>query len=214
MGNVVCFGREGDFATCAPIPILRPFYIGGTLGAGDLNYSDINRVIPLGMGIRTENASANGYEVTGRILGGYWFTMKDLIHGPYGRLAWTKAQVQQFSEESSDSTALTYSGQSRSQLLWSLGWQVAGNIGSVRPYARATWEYDSKDQNRSVGASSVGLGGYYTVPAAKPDNSYALFNLGASTEFGGVTGFLSGSATAGRGDGNYWAVTVGFRTPL
>ena len=191
-----------------------PFYIGGTLGAGDLNYSDINRVIPLGMGIRTENASANGYEVTGRILGGYWFTMKDLIHGPYGRLAWTKAQVQQFSEGSSDSTALTYSGQSRTQVLWSLGWQVAGNIGSVRPYARATWEYDSKDQNRSVGASSVGLGGYYTVPVAKPDNSYALFNLGASTELGGVTGFLSGSATAGRGDGNYWAVTVGFRTPL
>ncbi len=58
------------------------------------------------------------------------------------------------------------------------------------------------------------LGGYYSVPVGKPDNSYALFNLGASTEFGGVTGFVAGSATAGRTDGNYWAVTVGVRMPL
>lgn len=191
-----------------------PWYLGATLGAGSLNYSDINRAIPLGLGVRTERAEANGYELTGRILGGYWFTMKDLLHGPYARLAWTKAVVQQFSETGTDSTALTYSGQSRSQLLWSLGWQVAGNIGGIRPYARATWEIDSKDQSRSVGASSVGLGGYYTVPVGKPDNSYALFNLGASTELGGVTGFVAGSATAGRGDGNYWAVTVGLRAPF
>ena len=77
-----------------------------------------------------------------------------------------------------------------------------------------TWEYDSRDQERSVSASSVTLGGNYSVPVAKPDNSYALFNLGASTEFGGVTGFLTGSGTAGRGDGNYWGVTVGLRLPL
>jgi uncharacterized protein YhjY with autotransporter beta-barrel domain len=98
--------------------------------------------------------------------------------------------------------------------LWSLGWQVTGTIGAVRPYARATWEYDSKDQNRCVGASSVTLGGYYCVPVAKPDNSYALFSVGASTELGGVTGFIAGSATTGRTDGNYWAITVGLRAPL
>ena len=60
----------------------------------------------------------------------------------------------------------------------------------------------------------MGLGGNYTVPVGKLDNSYALFNLGASTELGSVTGFIAGSATAGRGDANYWAVTVGVRMPL
>jgi len=29
-----------------------------------------------------------------------------------------------------------------------------------------------------------------------------------------VTGYISGSGTAARGDGNYWAVTVGLRMPL
>ena len=110
-----------------------PWYVGATLGAGRLDYSDITRAIPLGAGVRIESAEARGYEFTGRILGGYWFTMRDLMHGPYARLAWTKAVVKQFSETSTDSTALTYGEQSRSQLLWSLGWQVAGNMGSIRP---------------------------------------------------------------------------------
>jgi hypothetical protein len=70
------------------------------------------------------------------------------------------------------------------------------------------------DDDRSVTASSVTLGGSYSVPFAKPDNSYALFNLGASTDFGGITGFITGSATAARGDADYWAITVGLRTPL
>ena len=103
-----------------------PWYIGATLGAGSLDYSDITRVIPLGAALRTESAEARGYELTGRILGGYWFPMKDLMHGPYARLAWEKAVVKDFSEMSSDSTALTYDRQTRKQLLWSLGWQVAG----------------------------------------------------------------------------------------
>ena len=191
-----------------------PWNVGATFGAGDLDYSSINRAIPLGTAVRTENSSGRGYEFTGRLLGGYWFAMKDLIHGPYARLAWTKAMVHQISETSTDSTALNYAGQTREQLLWSAGWQVAGSLGGVRPYARATWEYDSKDQNRYVNASSVTLGGAYSVPVVKPDSSYALFNLGASTEFGGVTAYVTGTGTAGRSDGNYWAVTIGIRTPL
>jgi outer membrane lipase/esterase len=170
--------------------------------------------IPLGAALRTENADANGYEYTGRLLGGYWFTARDFLHGPYAQLQYTKAVVKQFSEQSSDSLALDYDRQERKYLLWSLGWQVTGNFGAIRPYARATWEYDSKDQDRSVCASSVTLGGHYCLPTSKPDNSYALFNLGASTDFGGITGFIAGSATAGRTDGNYWAITIGLRAPL
>ncbi|MET0682116.1 MAG: autotransporter domain-containing protein [Casimicrobiaceae bacterium] len=213
-------GAGGGYTLRQPVGTLYagygdgPWYVGATLGAGSLDYSDITRVIPLGAALRTESADARGYEFTGRILGGYWFAMKDLLHGPYARLAWEKAVVKQFSETSADSTALTYDRQTRKQLLWSLGWQVTGNVGAIRPYARATWEIDSKDQDRSIGASSVTLGGNYSIPVAKPDNSYALFSLGASTEIGSVTGFIAGSATASRADANYWAVTVGLRLPL
>jgi len=191
-----------------------PWYVGATLGAGALDYSDVNRNIPLGAGLRSESGETRGYEYTGRLLGGYWLSFQDVLHGPYARVTYTKAVVRGYSETGSDSTALAYDQQDREQLLWSLGWQVAGSIGGVRPFARVTWEYDSMDQTPSVTASSVSLGGSYTIPGAKPDNSYALFNLGASADFGGVTGFITGSGTAARGDGNYWAVTVGLRMPI
>lgn len=191
-----------------------PWYLGATLGAGALDYSDVDRNIPLGAGVRTESGQTRGYEYTGRLLGGYWLAWKDLLHGPYARVTYTRAIVKAYSETGSDSTALMYGEQDRTQLLWSLGWQASGRIGAVRPFGRVTWEYDSRDQTPIVSASSVTLGGSYAIAAPKPDNNYVLFNVGASADFGGVTGFLSGSGTAARGDGNYWAVTVGVRMPI
>ena len=191
-----------------------PWYVGATLGAGSLDYNDVNRNIVLGPLVRNESGQTRGYEYTARLLGGYWFTYQDIIHGPYARATYTKAIVRQFSETGTDSTALTYGQQDNEQMLWSVGWQVAGKFGNLRPFARATFEYDSKDNNRVVTASSNSLNGYYTVPVTKPDNSYALFNVGTSVDWPGVTGYIVGSGTAARGDGNYWAITVGLRMPL
>jgi len=191
-----------------------PWYLGATVGGGSLDYSDINRVIPLGPLMRTETGQTRGNEFTARLLGGYWFQWQDLLHGPWARVAYQQSTVKSYAETGSDSTALVYGEQRPDQLLWSLGWQVTGTIAGIRPFARASWEYDSLNNNRSVSASSVTLGGSYSIPAPKPDNNYALFNLGASADFGGITGFVYGSATAGKGDGNYYAITVGIRAPL
>ena len=213
-------GAGGGYTLRQPVGTLYagygegPWYVGATLGAGGLEYSDVNRNIALGATVRSETGRARGNEFTGRLLGGYWFKAQDLLHGPYARVAYTKTTVHAFSETGSDSLALNYGEQKVEQLLWSAGWQVAGNIGSVRPFARATWEYESMDKARSVNASSISLGGSYSIPVVKPDSNYALFNVGASVDFGRVTGYITGSGTAARGDGNYYAVTVGIRAPL
>jgi len=191
-----------------------PLYIGATAGAGSLDYTDITRNIPLGAAIRTETGNTNGNEFTARLLGGYWFSLDSLLHGPYARVSYTKNVVHQYSENGSDSAALTFGEQRVEQLLWSVGWQVQGTWGGIRPFARATWEYNSLNQDRSVSVSSNSLGGFYSIPVAKPDNNYVLFNLGAAADFGGITGYITGSATAAKGDGNYYAVTVGIRAPL
>ena len=49
------------------------------------------------------------------------------------------------------------------------------------------------------------------MPISKPDENYALFDLGVSKDFGGVTGYIIGNASAGKSNGDFWAVTVGFR---
>ena len=213
-------GAGGGFKLRQPVATLYagygegPWYVGATIGAGSLDYSDINRTIPLGPALRTETGQTRGNEYTGRLLGGYWFKWDDVLHGPWARVSYTHTTVKEYAENGSSSTALIFDAQTPDQLLWSLGWQVTGNIGMLRPFARAAWEYESLDKDRSLTASSVTLGGSYSIPVAKPDSNYALFNLGVSADFGGVTGFVYGTATAGRGDANYYAITAGIRAPL
>jgi len=55
----------------------------------------------------------------------------------------------------------------------------------------------------------------------KPDSNWALFSVGASMDFGPTTtpgsrvsGYVMGSATAGKDDGDAYGITVGVRVPL
>jgi outer membrane lipase/esterase len=190
-----------------------PWYLGATLGAGSLDYSS-NRTIQLGAAVRTESGDTSGYHIVGRLLGGYWFKYGNWDHGPFAKLAWERVVVRQFSESGSDSTALTYNQQDYDATFSSLGWQVAGDLSGFRPFARVTWEYNFDADTRSVTAKSNTLAGSYTVPGFTQDDNWWLFDAGVSKDFGKVTGFLSGNASASKGDGNYWAVTVGIKVPL
>jgi outer membrane lipase/esterase len=190
-----------------------PWYLGGTLGAGSLDYST-NRDIVLGASTRTETGTSKGWQFVGRLIGGYWFKAGEWIHGPTIKLTYQDIRVRQFEESGADSTTMTFGQQERESFITSAGWQASGQIGAVRPFGRATWEYEAKSDMRDVAAGVYGMGGSFSMPAYKPDNSWALFNVGASTEFGKVTGYVTGSATAGKGDGNEWGITVGIRTAL
>lgn len=191
-----------------------PWYLGATLGAGDLDYRDVHRDIRLGALTRTESGDTRGWHLMGSALGGYWFSYRDLLHGPFARLAYQKIHVDAYSERGSDSTALSYGQQERESLVSSLGWQVAGRLGNVRPFARVAWDHEGKDDDRSVSATPIGLAGTYSVPVIKPDNSWVEYTLGASADLGGVTGYLTGSATSGKSDGNGYVISVGLRVGL
>ena len=191
-----------------------PWYVGATLGAGDLDYRDVHRTFDLGALRRTERGDTRGWQVTGSVLGGYWFSYADWLHGPFARLAWQEIRVRGFSEQSSDSTALSYGEQRRKSFLSTLGWQVAGHVGNVRPFARVAWEFEGKDDDRFVSATPVGLSGTYSVATIRPDDNYFRYLVGASVDFARFTGYLVGSGTAGRSDGNGYAITVGVRVPL
>ncbi len=190
-----------------------PWYLGATLGAGGLDY-DTNRNITLGAGTRTETGTTRGWQTVGRLIGGYWFNLGSWVHGPTLKLTYQEIRVREFQENSTNSTTMTFDQQQVKSFITSAGWQASGQIGAIRPFGRVTWEYDAKADPRDVTASVYGTGGSFSVPAYTPDNSYALFNLGAATDFGRVTGYLGGSATAGKSDGESWAVTVGLRMPL
>jgi outer membrane lipase/esterase len=190
-----------------------PWYVGASLGAGNLDFST-TRNVTLGAATRTESGETNGWHFVGRATGGYWFTAGDWVHGPLVKLTYQEIRVRQLEENGASSTTMIFGQQERTSFVTSAGWQAAGRLGAVRPFARATWEYESHADERTVTASVYGMGGSFGLPAYTPDDSWGLFTLGAATEFGKVTGYLSGSATAGKGDGDTWAITVGLRVPL
>jgi outer membrane lipase/esterase len=190
-----------------------PWYLGATLGAGDLDYTT-HRDVVLGTATRNEGGRANGWQAVGRLIGGYWFKAGDWAHGPAVRLTYQEARVHQFQEDGSSSTTMGFGQQERKSFVTSAGWQVAGTLGAFRPYGRVSWEYEAKNDLREVTAFTYGTGGSFSLPAYKPDSSYALFNVGAATDFGKVTAYLVGSGTAGKSDGNYYGVTLGVRVPL
>jgi outer membrane lipase/esterase len=191
-----------------------PWYVGATLGAGDLDYRDVHRNFQLGALARTESGETSGWHLMGSVLGGYWFSYGDWLHGPFVRLAYQEIHVRGFAERGSDSTALIYGEQERKSFVTSLGWQVSGRIANVRPFARVAWALESEDDERFVSASAIGLSGTYSVPVIKPDSNYVQYLVGAAADFGRVTGYVTGAATSGRSDGNGYGVTVGIRVPL
>jgi len=214
------FGNNaGDFKLREPMITFYggygegPWYVGATLGSGSLDYST-TRNIELGATTRTESGSTRGYHNVGRLLGGYWFRYKDWDHGPFVKLTYEQIVVRQFSENGNDSTALTYDQQKNDAFWSSLGWNLTGVVNGFRPFARATWEYNFQNDTRQVTAKSNSTNGWYTVPGFEQDDNWWLFDLGVSRDFGKVTGFVAGNASAGKGDGDYWAVTVGIRAPL
>ena len=192
-----------------------PWYLGATIGGGSLDYRDIHRSFALGPGSHTENGSTNGLQFIVRALGGYWFnTSGQWLHGPYGRVTYQNIKVDAFAESGTSSTAMSFGSQHFDPTSTSLGWQVAGSLGSIRPYGRASWEYNNNG-NRTVTASLVTMPGEFSLPAYTFDKNYTLFTLGASADLGPkLVGFISVSATAGNSSGNYQAVTVGVRAPL
>ncbi|MEP7206306.1 MAG: autotransporter domain-containing protein [Casimicrobiaceae bacterium] len=192
-----------------------PWYVGGSVGASDLDFADVHRDITLGTATRRESATARGYATTARILGGYWMKLGGaFMHGPSLRYTYQDIKVRAFSERGASSTTMSFDQQRRQSGIASLGWQVAGTLGTWRPFARASWELETKDGERTVTASVFGMGGSFTVPAYRPDRSYGSFTVGASTDVGRVTAFVTAAATAGKSDGNGRGVTVGLRVPL
>jgi outer membrane lipase/esterase len=87
---------------------MGPWYVGATLGAGDLDFHDVHRDFDLGALRRSERGETHGWHAMASVLGGYWFGYRDMLHGPYVRLSYQDIRVKGFAENGSDSTALAY----------------------------------------------------------------------------------------------------------
>ena len=196
-----------------------PWYVGATLGRRQPRLlGHHSRHSARARCCRTESSDARGYEFTGRILGGYWFTMRDFMHGPYARLAVHEGpSSSSFPRKSLDSTALTYDRQSRNAAV--VEPRMAGRRTTSALFVPMRGRHGRSTRSDPDKTHQRARRPRWAATIAVPDRSSRTTATRSSasapaTELGGVTGFIAGSATAAARDGNYWAITVGLRMPL
>src|SRR5439155_17675263 len=124
-------------------------YIAAAATVGDLDFKDVRRNVALGAATRTESGSTKGSLQAYTLTGSYLFGGATLRHGPVASLTYQKVHVNDYSETGSSSTTMIFGQQERESLVESVGWQISAAVPAggtlVVPFARASYEHESKD---------------------------------------------------------------------
>src|SRR6201996_6558434 len=162
-------------------------YVGGYVNFAQSNFSDIDRRIQLGTGLRGETGKDDGSRLGGGFTGGYWFTFNSIRTGPFANIDWQTVKLDGYSESGDDSTAMSFGSQHRDSLISTLGWRLQGSFGSGSiawsPYAELAWNHDTKADQREVTAGLVSMPGTFSLLGYSPDKSWGTADVGLNAKF-------------------------------
>lgn len=191
-------------------------YIGGHVSFGQSSFTDINRRFALGTAIRTESGKTDGSHFGGGLNGGYWFGGETLRTGPFANLDWERVSVQSYAESGNDSTAMNFNIKSRLSAVASLGWRFEGqwkiNEAVLKPYARLSWNHDSKPDPDQVTAGLNSLNGSFTLAGFTPDDSWGEADVGVAAQLTpSVTSWFGYSGHFSDSSQRYNSLNLGFK---
>ena len=162
-------------------------YFGAIGSFGHLGYRDIHRNIPIGPTTRYEDANTSGSHLALALTGGWWIEFGNWRTGPFADLSWQHIQVDGFSEDGGDATAMTFDRQDRHAVIGTLGWQLASDLQAggtlLHPFARVAWNHDSDADPRGVTAGLVTMPGMFTLPGFAPDSNWGSAGVGLAADF-------------------------------
>ena len=186
-GNAGGFKLQDLLATGYVMWGWQDAYVGAIGSFGHLGYSNVHRNIPIGPAVRYEDGDTSGSHVSFALSGGWWVDFGNWRTGPYADITWQHVQVNGYSENGNDATAMTFGKQDRHSLVGTLGWQVSANLqaGSalLHPYARVAWNHDSDADPRDVMAGLVSMPGTFALPGFTPDRNWGSAGVGLAADF-------------------------------
>lgn len=189
-------------------------FVSGVGSFGFANY-DLRRGVTINGTDHSTGGTTEGISASLAMETGYEFSSSGLTHGPVLGLRYQHVSVGGFSEDSS-LFGFSYREQRRNALVGSVGYQVAYDAGSVRPFAKVTLnrEFTSADRNVTVESKSISTLPY-SMAVAKEDRGWINATAGATVRLAdAVTGTLGVDARLGqqhtRDFGARAGVSVGF----
>jgi outer membrane autotransporter protein len=179
------------------------FYLDGLIKLGSNDYATRRRVSRNEKPLQEAAGDTDGLEYSMSLSGGYDYNQGGFSYGPYGRLSYTRAEIDAFTESASNPGApgigsvLSLSDQEVDSATAVLGGQVSYAIsrpsGVFMPQARMEWEHEFSDGSRELSAQFVHdpSSSTFTITTDEPDRDYLNLGLGVSVVTAqGRSGFL------------------------
>ena len=139
---------------------------------------DINRTVPIGITVQSNNGSTSGNDLSLAGEVGYDFHTGGVTHGPVLGLILQQARVNAFTESGSF-TSLSFGDQTRNSEVGVLGYQARIDWGKWHPFVQLAWDHEFDPLDRMVTASLTTIAApSYSMPAVVLGRDWATATLG------------------------------------
>jgi outer membrane lipase/esterase len=187
-----------------------PAYMSIAGGGGGLSFGNIQRSFALGPATRVEQGSTNGSTISTNFTAGYWFGERSLRVGPFVSGIYERVHVDAYDEDSGDSTAMHFSGQTRQSLIAEAGARLQASLpagaAELHPYAEVAYAHDDDAHARGVLVGLTTMSGEFAIPGYAPDRNWGEAQLGVDAVFSprvtasvGYQGRFAGKSSAYNG---------------
>jgi len=231
--------RQDEFAVSVYTAYRRNAFWGSAIGSWGTLHDNVNRQIPLGLTLQSNQGSTDGTNVSfaGEI--GYDFTTPIggalspaglsykapptapalmLTHGPVVGLILQQVYLNGFTETnpSGAPTALSFGSQTRNSAITELGYQASLNCGIWEPYAKVVWDHEAADLNRLVSASLTSIAApSFTMPAVVLGRDWATGTFGTRVRLGDrLSGYVAVIAELGQNNATTYGAQIGLNLAL
>jgi outer membrane lipase/esterase len=187
-------------------------YVDAIVSGGSSQF-DIDRSLVLGPTTRVEHGETSATHIAAQVGGGFKFGGEHLSHGPFVSLTWQKVDVDGYAEDGLSSTAMYFGDFSRKSQVTRIGYQLQGQAGAFRPFARVAWARDNEKSVSAVQAGSNTMNGHFTLDGFIPSESWTEADVGVSYAISERTSLSAGyRARLSDDTQDLKAFHIGFRT--
>lgn len=233
--------RQTEYAISLYTAFRRKALWMDAIGTWGSLHDTVNRQVPIGISIQSNQGSTNGTNISFAAEGGYSFQtgvgalsaasgrflkapQADALvatHGPVVGLILQQVHVDAFAETnpSGAPTNLAFGAQLRNSAVTELGYQASIAIGQWEPYAKAVWNHELAGTGRLVTASLLSITApSYSLPAVLLGKDWGAVTAGTRIKVApNATAYAAFNSQVGQGNvttyGGQIGLNVAFQPP-
>jgi len=179
------------------------FYLDGLLKVGKNNFSTQRRLGSRAKPLQAASADTEGMDYSASLSGGFEFSQGPFSFGPYGRMSFTRAEIDAYSESVSDpkgkgaGSVVSISDQTIDSTTAAAGgqlsWAFSLSNSVLIPQTRFEWEHEFSDKSREVSAQFIHdpSSSTFSISTDRPDQDFLNIGVGFSiVTAAGRSGFI------------------------